>query len=118
MTKQQILEAASLKYGRRFATLREIEIFLAKHEQRCEEVSVEDNFALGFAAQKPYHFDDAANCVGEHSDEVRDACMQYGIRTLLTLTESNTLYRKKEAEKHPATIAIFDNGQQIAEIWL
>ena len=103
MSTNQILEAATLKFGRRFKTLREVGIYISRQEQPAEEVSPDDSFHLGFTAMKPKEYDDTANCVGEHSEELKNN-NQYGIRTMLTMMETNQLWVKGHAAPSPVVI--------------
>ncbi len=89
-TRKEILEAASLRFGVRFTTLREVEIHILKRQQVAEEVSPEEMFKLSF--DLPMQFTDASTCVGEGAKEVQAECMRHGIKTMLHLMPRNQLY--------------------------
>ncbi len=111
MNTKEIIAAASKHLGRQFRSIREIEIFLEGREQESGEISPFEMFKLGF--QLPFNFSEAANCVGEHSDDVKDEMLRAGISTMQELVPRNQLFMQYDPA--PCKVTKYVNGKPTQE---
>jgi hypothetical protein len=90
-TSKEILAAASSKYGKKFSTLREVEIHLSKLEAETdgEEISVMDAIRLSIGVGLPMNYADLALCIDKHVQAEVEAMR---VKMLQTRTARNNLF--------------------------